>query len=77
MDFIVELSLSEGCDAIYICVDWLTKIAHFIPTKTTITAEGTARLFYQHVWKHPSPPADNVSDKGPQFVASFTRQLLE
>ena len=49
MDFIMELPLSEGLDAIYVCVDRLTKMAHFIPTKTTITAEGTARLFYQHV----------------------------
>ena len=46
----------EGLDAIYVCVDRLTKMAHFIPTKTTITAEGTARLFYQHVWKHHGLP---------------------
>ena len=77
MDFIVELPPSEGLDAIYVCVDRLTKMAHFIPTKTTITAEGTARLFYQHVWKHHGLPTDIVSDRGPQFVAKFTRQLLE
>jgi len=77
MDFIVELSPSEGLDAIYVCVDRLTKMAHFIPNKTTITAEGTARLFYQHVWKHHGLPADIVSDRSPQFIAKFTRQLLE
>jgi len=77
MDFVVELPPSEGLDAIYVCVDRLTKMAHFIPTKTTITAEGTVRLFYQHVWKHHGLPADIVSDRGPQFVTKFTHQLLE
>ena len=77
MDFIVELPPSEGLDAIYVCVDRLTKMVHFIPTKTTITAEGTARLFYQHVWKHHGLPTDIISDRGPQFVAKFTRQLLK
>ena len=77
MDFIVELPPSEGLDAIYVCVDRLTKMARFIPTKTTITAEGTARLFYQHVWKHHGLPTDIISDRGPQFVAKFTRQLLK
>ena len=77
MDFIVELPPSEGLDAIYVCVDRLTKMARFIPTKTTITAEGTARLFYQHVWKHHGLPTDIVSDRGPQFVAKFTCQLLK
>ena len=77
MDFIVELPKSEGYDAIYVCVDRLTKMAHFIPTNTTVTAEQTAQLFYRHIWKHHGLPADIVSDRGTQFVAKFTRHLLE
>ena len=76
MDFIVELPKSEGYDSIYVCVDRLTKMAHFIPTHTTVTAEQTAQLFYRHVWKHHGLPADVVSDRGSQFVAKFTRHLL-
>jgi len=32
MDFIVELPPSNGYDAIYVCVDRFTKMAHFCPT---------------------------------------------
>jgi transposase InsO family protein len=77
MDFIVELPKSEGYDAIYICVDRLTKMPHFIPTNTTVTAEQTAQLFYRHIWKHHGLPANIVSDRGTQFVAKFTQHLLE
>ena len=49
MDYIVELPKSEGYDAIYVCVDRFTKMAHFIPTHTTVTVEQTAQLFYRHV----------------------------
>jgi len=33
MDFIVELPPSDGLDAIYVCMDRFTKMAHFIPPK--------------------------------------------
>jgi hypothetical protein len=62
MDFIVELPKSEGYDAIYVCVDRLTKMAHFVPTNTTVTAEQTAQLFYRHIWKYHGLPTDIVSD---------------
>jgi len=45
MDFIVELPLSSGHDAVMTVVDLVSKQAHFIPMHTTVTAEGTARLF--------------------------------
>ena len=77
MDFIVELPPSDSLDAIYVCVDRFTKMTHFIPTKTTITAKRTVQLFYQYIWKHHCLPADIVSDRGPQFVAKFTRKLLD
>ena len=77
MDFIVELPASAGFNAIYVCVDRLTKMAHFIPTTTEVSAEETALLFYRHVWKHHGLPTDIVSDRGAQFISKFTRRLLE
>jgi hypothetical protein len=77
MDFIVELPPSEGYDAIFVCVDRLTKMAHFIPTTSDVTAERTAQLYCRHVWKHHGLPLDTVSDRGPQFVSHFTRHLLK
>ncbi|GLB35245.1 putative retrotransposable element tf2 155 kda protein type 1-like [Lyophyllum shimeji] len=48
---------------------------HFIPTHTTCTAMGAANLYRKHVWKLHGLPDAFVSDRGPQFVAEFTREL--
>jgi Integrase zinc binding domain/RNase H-like domain found in reverse transcriptase/Chromo (CHRromatin Organisation MOdifier) domain/Integrase core domain len=77
MDFIVELPPSQGYDAIYVCVDRLTKMAHFIPTNSDVTAEQTADLYLKWVFKNHGLPIDIVSDRGTQFVSKFSRRLLE
>jgi hypothetical protein len=58
-------------------IDSLTKRAHFILTHTTLNAEGTALLFLKEVWKHHGTPQVVVSDRGPQFIAAFTRELYK
>jgi len=75
VDFVVELPLSSGHDAVMTVVDSVSKRAHFIPTHTMVTAEEAARLFLHQVWKLHSLPTCVVSDRGPQFVARFTREL--
>jgi len=75
VDFIVELPSSHGFDAVMNVVDSVSKRAHFIPTTTTITAAGAANLFRNHVWKLHGLPKQVVSDRGPQFVGQFTREL--
>ena len=77
MDFIVELPPSQGYDGIYVCVDRFTKMAHFVPTSSNITAEGTAELYLRNIFKNHGLPGDIVSDRGTQFVSKFTRRLLE
>jgi len=49
VDFVVELPLSSGYDAVITVVDSVSKRVHFIPTHTTVTAEGAARLFLYQV----------------------------
>src|SRR5271155_4071218 len=66
MDFIVELPPSQGYDAIYVCVDRFTKMAHFIPTNSNVTAEQTADLYLRNVFKNHGLPNDVVSDRGTQ-----------
>jgi transposase InsO family protein len=75
VDFIIELPCSNGYDAIMNVIDGVTKRAHFIAMHTTITAVGAARLFLREVWKHHGTPHVVISDRGPQFVADFTREL--
>jgi len=71
----VELPESSRHDAVMTVVDSVSKRVHFVPTHTTVTAEGAARLFLHHVWKLHGLPKRVVSDRGPQFVASFTKEL--
>ena len=75
VDFIVELLQSAGNNSIMVVVDSITKCAHFISMVTTISAAGAAHLFLTHVWKHHGLPRKVVSDRGPQFVVEFTREL--
>jgi len=75
VDFVVELLESSGHDAIMTVVDSVSKRVHFVPMHTTVIAEGAARLFLHHVWKLHGLPKRVVSDRGPQFVASFTKEL--
>jgi transposase InsO family protein len=77
VDFIVKLLESHGYDTIMNVVDSVTKCAHFIPTHTTLNAEGAARLFLKEVWKHHGTPRVVVSDRDPQFIAGFTHKLYK
>ena len=77
MDYIVELPPSNAHDALYVCVDRFTKMAHFCPTKSNVTAEQTAQLYLQHMFKNHGLPGNIVSDRGTQFTSKFTRRLLE
>jgi len=72
---VVELPESSRHDAVMMVVDAVSKRVHFIPTHTTVTVEGAARLFLHYVWKLHGLPKHVVSDRGPQFVALFTKEL--
>ena len=61
----------EGYDAINVVVNKLTKMAHFIPTKTTATAEDTAELFQDNIFKLHGLPEDIVSDRDSIYVGHF------
>jgi len=75
VDFVVELPLSSRCDAVIIVVDSMLKQTHFILIHTIVTVEGAARLFLHQVWKLYGLPKYVVSDRRPQFITCFTREL--
>ncbi len=53
MDFVINLTPFSSYDSILVVVDHLTKMVHFILCTKTITSEGTAKLFLDHVfWYH-------------------------
>jgi hypothetical protein len=75
IDFIVKLPESEGKDTVMVVVDSITKWAHFVDTVTTLSTAGTAKLYVQHIWKHHRLPGKALSDRGPQFVTEFMKEL--
>ena len=75
VDFIMELPEAHGYDAVMVAVDTLGKRAHFVPTHTTVTASGAARIYLHHIWKLHGLPEGVISDRGPQFVAEFMHEL--
>jgi len=76
MDFIVGLPRTQkGHDAIWVIVDRLTKVAHFIPVKTTFTVSKLAELYIDSILKLHRTPRSIVSDRGPQFTAKFWQSL--
>ena len=75
VDFITELPESNGRDSIMVVVDSFTKCSHFVSTVTTLSSVGAAQLYIRHIWKHHGLPQRVVSDRGPQFVAEFTKEV--
>ncbi|GJP55984.1 hypothetical protein CLOM_g15021, partial [Closterium sp. NIES-68] len=72
MDFVTGLPAGpSGNDAVLVVVDRLTKMVHFAPCRTTITAKETARLFISTVVRLHGIPAAIISDRDPKFTSKF------
>jgi hypothetical protein len=77
MDFIVGLPDSDGCTQIWVIVDRFSKMAHFIPLPTKVTAPELARIFLREIWKLHGLPASIVSDRDSKFTGHFWTELLK
>jgi len=74
-DLIPGLPESHGFNTIWVVVDRLTKRIRIAPTTSEVDSVGIARLFRDHVWRNHGLPDQIISDRGPQFVSAFTREL--
>ncbi len=69
MDFITGLPrTSSSHDSIWVVVDCLTKVAHFIPVHTTYTGKKLAELYLARIMCLHGVPKKIVSDRGSQFT---------
>jgi hypothetical protein len=66
---------SNGFKNVLIVVDHLTRIAHFLPCTKTATAEETATLFLQGVYRLHGLPRVLISDRDPKIVIAFWQTL--
>ena len=72
MDFITGLPRTRsGYDSIRVVVDRLTKVAHFIPVKTTYTSAKLAKIYMTRIVCLHEVPRTIVSDRGTQLLQSF------
>jgi transposase InsO family protein len=76
MDFITGFPRSSrGNDSIWVIVDRLTKVAHFIPVKTPYRSDQLANLYLSKIVSLHGIPKTIVSDQGTQFTSRFWKSL--
>jgi hypothetical protein len=72
MDFIVGLSRTQkGYDSIWVIVDRLTKVAHFIPIKKMYNRPQLVELYMARIIYLHGVPKKIVSGRGTQFTSKF------
>jgi hypothetical protein len=78
LDFIVGLPRTQsGYDSIWVIVDRWTKVAHFIPIKTTYSGPQLAELYMSRIVCLHGVSKKIVSDRGTQFTSKFWERLHE
>jgi hypothetical protein len=76
-DFITDLPLSHGYDAILVFVDRFSKMTHIVPCNKVTDAPAFARLFLDYVVRLHGVPTSLVSDRGSIFTSHFWTALAE
>jgi hypothetical protein len=78
MDFIIGLPHTPiGYDFIWVIVDRLTKVSHFIPMRTNYRGAKLAELYMTRIVCLHGVPKKIVSDRGSQFTSRFWKKLHE
>jgi hypothetical protein len=72
MDFIVGLlRTSRGYNSIWVIVDRLTKLAHFIHVSTVYMVRQYVELYISHIVHYHGIPKTIISNRGSIFIARF------
>jgi hypothetical protein len=66
---------AKGFDSIWVIVDRLTKIAHFLLVNTDHPVVVYAQLYISRILSLHGVPKTIVSDRGPQFISKFWEVL--
>ena len=78
MDFVVGLPVTgRKCDSVWVLVDQLTKLAHFLPVRTDYSLEKLAELYIREIIRLHGISVSIISDRDPRFTSRFWGKLQE
>jgi len=69
--------MSNRKDAIWVVIDRLTKMGHFIKCQGTMKSKDLADHFLQQIIRPHGLPSSIVSDRGTLFTSDFWRQVTK
>ena len=76
MDFVTHLpKTSWKHDAMWVIVDRLTKLAHFLVVQMTFTLEELCRLYIRDIVRLHGVPVSVISDRDPKFMTHFWKSF--
>ncbi|GJW70220.1 putative reverse transcriptase domain-containing protein [Tanacetum coccineum] len=76
MDFVSGLPKTlSGYDTIWVIVDRLTKLAHFLPMKKTDTMEKLTQIYLKEIVCRHDVPISIISDRDNHFMSRFWKLL--
>ncbi|GMF22397.1 unnamed protein product [Phytophthora fragariaefolia] len=77
MDFIFGLHRDvQGRTGIFVFVDRFSKMVHLGPVAAEVTADESAELFHDLVFRHHGLPESIVSDRDPRLTPAFWTRLF-
>ena len=78
MDFVVGLPLTgRKHDSVWVVVDRLTKLAHFLPMRTDCSLDKLAELYIKEIVRLHGILVSIISDQDPRFTSRFWGKLQE
>ena len=76
-DLVTDLPESNGCTAIAVFVDRLTKMVHFTPCTKEITAPEYAKILIDTVLRLHGVPEIIISDRDPRFTSIMWKEFFK
>ena len=78
MDWMTDFPVSKrGFDSILVVVDYLTKLAHFIPCHKEQSAEDVAKILRREIIRLHGVSEVIVSDRDPKLVGAYMQDLFK
>ena len=77
MDWIIEQPESGRCTQIWVIVDRLTKMSHFILLKTGVTAVELTQASSRVIWKLHGLLDEIITDRDTKITSLFWQKLMD